>query len=164
AWTRAVHAALGAVAGLAGLTLPAFARHQYVYVGAQDRSHVLLLNLSNVTNRIRTTAVADGATTARRLDAIAPRGAALPDDASLTLLLTCPAGHCIGRATGAHWQDTPALAALIAARVTGVAHVLLSFDRRSAGPPFPYRTHHYPYLKSSTSRDPPLYYAVNATL
>ena len=102
AWTRAVHAALGAVAGLAGLTLPAFVRHQYVYVGAQDRSHVLLLNLSNVTNRIRTTAVADGATTARRLDAIAPRGAALLDVASLA-----PAGSAARvlhlRFTGNAW-------------------------------------------------------------
>jgi len=102
AWTRAVHAALGAAAGLAGMTLPAFVRHQYVYVGPQDRSHVLLLNLSNVTNRIRTTAVADGATTARRLDAIAPRGAALLDVASLA-----PAGSAARvlhlRFTGNAW-------------------------------------------------------------
>jgi hypothetical protein len=78
-WTRALHAALGAVAALAGTTLPIFVRHQYVYVGADDRSHVLLLNLSNVTNRIRTTAVADGVTIARRLDALAPHGAAMLD-------------------------------------------------------------------------------------
>src|SRR5439155_878193 len=135
AWTRAVHAALGAVAGLAGLTLPAFVRHQYVYVGAQDRSHVLLLNLSNVTNRIRTTAVADGATTARRLDAIAPRGAALLD-----------------------------LAALVAARAPGFARVMVTFDARYDSRVFPYRPHHYAYLKLRDSPDPPLYYAVNATL
>jgi hypothetical protein len=78
-WTCALQAGVGVVAGLVGMTLPAFVRHQYVYLGPQDRSHVLLLNLSNVTNRIRTTAVADGATTARRLDAIGPRGAAMLD-------------------------------------------------------------------------------------
>jgi hypothetical protein len=60
-------------------TAPIFVRHQYVYVGPDDRSYVLLLNLSNVTNRIATTAVAEGVRTGRRLDALAPHGAVLLD-------------------------------------------------------------------------------------
>jgi hypothetical protein len=78
-WTRALHAAIGAVATRVDRTAPIFVRHQYVYVGPDDRSYVLLLNLSNVTNRIATTAVAEGVRTGRRLDALAPHGAVLLD-------------------------------------------------------------------------------------
>lgn len=51
--TRALLGALGALLALVGRTIPAFARDQYVYVGGDSRSHLLLMNLSNVRNRVR---------------------------------------------------------------------------------------------------------------
>jgi len=82
-WTAAVLAATTALLALAGRTLPAFARDQYVYVGPDSRSHVLVMNLSNVTNRVRVVlAGADGA--ARRLLVrLPPRGTHLLDVARL---------------------------------------------------------------------------------
>jgi hypothetical protein len=101
-WTRVLHAILGAVAAQLGRTLPIFVRHQYVYVGPDDRSYVLLLNLSDITNRVATTAVADGVTTGRRLDTLAPHGAAMLDVRSLA-----PAGGAARvlhlRVTGNAW-------------------------------------------------------------
>jgi hypothetical protein len=83
-WTRALHAGLGAAIGLAGASLPIFVRHQYVYVGPEGRSHVLLLNLSNVTNRIRVTTSPDGARPHARVLALPSRGATLLDVTSLS--------------------------------------------------------------------------------
>ena len=67
----------------AGSVRPASARDQYVYVGPDSRSHVLVMNLSNVTNRVRVVlASADGA--ARRLLVrLPPRGTHLLDVARL---------------------------------------------------------------------------------
>jgi hypothetical protein len=42
--------------------------------------------------------------------------------------------------------------------------VLVLFDARYDERVFPYRPHHYAYLHRIASADPPLYYAVNATL
>src|SRR5262245_24008365 len=72
-WTRAVLAVAGAVLAPLGLTVPAFARDQYVYHGADSRSHLLLLNLSNVVNRVRVVSARGGAQLVR----IPPRGARL---------------------------------------------------------------------------------------
>lgn len=44
------------------------------------------------------------------------------------------------------------------------ARALVLFDARYDPDAFPYRPHHYAYLHRITSGDPPLYYAVNATL
>ena len=52
-WSRAAMAAIGGALGLFGRTVPAFVRYQYAYVGAESRSDLLLLNLSNVTNHVR---------------------------------------------------------------------------------------------------------------
>jgi len=41
---------------------------------------------------------------------------------------------------------------------------LVLFDARYDARVFPYRPHHYAYLHRTASGDPPLYYAVNATL
>jgi hypothetical protein len=61
--------------GLVGRTIPAFRRHQYVYLGAESRSHLLIMNLSNVTNRVRVVAWAGRRLVGRRLLAIPPMGA-----------------------------------------------------------------------------------------
>jgi len=82
AWTRALLAVAGALLAPAGRTVPAFRRDQYVYHGTDSRSHVLLLNLSNVVNRIRVLATRDGARRAR-LVRVPPMGAAVVDVAAL---------------------------------------------------------------------------------
>ena len=51
--SRAALAAVGGLLAWIGRTVPAFVRYQYAYVGAESRSDLLLLNLSNVTNRVR---------------------------------------------------------------------------------------------------------------
>jgi hypothetical protein len=79
--SRALLGLAGALLGLAGRTVPAFARDQYAYLGAESRAHVLLLNLSNVTNRIRV--AAEGDPGAARLVAIPPMGARLLDVGAL---------------------------------------------------------------------------------
>ena len=55
--SRAVLAVVGRLLAWFGRTVPAFVRHQYAYVGAESRSDLLLLNLSNVTNRVRVVAL-----------------------------------------------------------------------------------------------------------
>jgi hypothetical protein len=83
AWTRAALAVAGAVLARAGRTVPAFARDQYVYHGPAGRSHVLLLNLSNVVNRIRVVVSRDGARAGARLLRLPPMGATLLDVGAL---------------------------------------------------------------------------------
>lgn len=73
--TRALMSVLGALLAWGGRTIPAFHRDQYVYVGAESRSHLLLLNLSNVTNRLRVVATDGPRFVASRLVSIPPMGA-----------------------------------------------------------------------------------------
>jgi hypothetical protein len=80
---RAAHAVLGGALALLGRTLPAFIRDQFVYAGRESRSHLLLMNLADVPNRIRVVASRDGATLASRLIRLAPHGAHLLDVAAL---------------------------------------------------------------------------------
>jgi hypothetical protein len=82
-WTRALMAALGEALARFGRTIPAFARDQYVYLGPDSRSHLLLMNLSNVTNRIRIAAHRDGARLGSRLVALPPMGSRLVDVTTL---------------------------------------------------------------------------------
>jgi len=89
-WTRVVLGAVGAVLGMADRTLPAFTRHQYAYAGPAGRSHVLLMNLSNVTNRLRVSASLDGRPVRARLVVLPPRGSQLLD---VTALAPAPADH-----------------------------------------------------------------------
>lgn len=77
--TRALMTAARGALALLGRTIPAFARDQYVYGGADSRSHLLLMNLSNVTNRIRVTASGEGALPGARLLALPPMGSRLLD-------------------------------------------------------------------------------------
>jgi len=66
---------LGALLARVGRTIPAFRRDQYVYVGAESRSHLLLMNLSNVTNRLRVVATEGRRSVGSRLVSIPPMGA-----------------------------------------------------------------------------------------
>ena len=101
AWTRAVLAAAGALLAPAGRTVPSFARDQYVYHGPASRSHVLILNLSNVVNRIRVVATRDQATVGARLLRLPPMGAALLEAGALApaaAALTVDRLHLTGNA------------------------------------------------------------------
>lgn len=82
-WTRALVAVLGGALALAGRTIPAFTRDQYIYAGPESRTHLLLMNLSNVTNRIRVAANWQGAALGARLLTLPPMGARLVDVATL---------------------------------------------------------------------------------
>ena len=101
--SRVLFRAAGGALALLGLTIPAFTRDQYVYAGADSRTYVLLMNLSNVTNRIRVTA--EDAPTSRLLP-IPPMGARLLDVAGL---IGAPASAATGtrvlrlRLTGNAW-------------------------------------------------------------
>jgi hypothetical protein len=75
--------ARGAMATV-GRTLPAFTRYQYVYERADSRSHLLLMNLSNVTNRIGVVADWGGQRLGRRLVRIPAMGTRLVDVTPLT--------------------------------------------------------------------------------
>jgi hypothetical protein len=82
-WLRAVLAIAGGIMAVLGHTLPVFARDQYVYHGAGGRSHVLLMNLSNVVNRIRVVVTRDGVRRGSRLVPLPPMGTTLLDVATL---------------------------------------------------------------------------------
>ena len=77
--TRLLVDALGHLLALGGRTLPAFTRHQYVYTGPEHRSHVLLMNLSNVTNRIRVSVTRDGRPAGAHLRVLPPMGSEVLD-------------------------------------------------------------------------------------
>ena len=85
--TRLLLAAARGAASLAGRTIPVFTRNQYVFVGSDSRSHVLLMNLSNVTNCIRavlnTAQSAEARAVGSRLLRLPPMGSHLLDVASL---------------------------------------------------------------------------------
>jgi hypothetical protein len=95
---RAALAAAGALLALAGRTLPAFTRNQYVFAGADSRSHVLLMNLSNVTNRIRVTATWGARRLGARFVAIPPMGARLVDIGTLVVGAPCARLRLAGNA------------------------------------------------------------------
>jgi len=80
---RLLMTAACAVASTVGRTLPVFTRNQYVYLGHDSRSHVLLMNLSNVTNWIRASASAGDRRLGSLLLRLPPMGAYLLDVASL---------------------------------------------------------------------------------
>src|SRR5262249_54206956 len=71
---RTLLALVGGALAVVGRTIPAFTRYQYVYQLPECRFHVLLMNLSNVTNRIRASARWAGTRTAARLFTVPPMG------------------------------------------------------------------------------------------
>jgi len=75
--SRAALAVVGGLLAWLGRTVPAFVRYQYAYVGAESRSDLLLLNLSNVTNRIRVVTLPAGSPSV--LVRIPPMGSHLLD-------------------------------------------------------------------------------------
>jgi len=75
--SRAVLAVVGSLLAWLARTVPAFVRYQYAYVGAESRSDLLLLNLSNVTNRIRVVTLPAGSPSV--LVRIPPMGSHLLD-------------------------------------------------------------------------------------
>jgi hypothetical protein len=77
--TRVAAAVVGGVLALLGRTIPVFRRGQFVYAAAEHRSHLLLMNLANVTNRIRVTLDGHGPRWRPRLVSIPPMGAHLLD-------------------------------------------------------------------------------------
>jgi hypothetical protein len=80
---RFVMRTAGAMAFMLGRTVPVFTRNQFVYLGPESRSHVLLMNLSDVTNRIRAVASAGGRPVGSRLIRLPPRGSHLLEVTSL---------------------------------------------------------------------------------
>jgi hypothetical protein len=82
-WVRALVVLVGGALALVGRTIPAFTRYQYVYRRLDHRSHVLLMNLSNVTNRIRVSAHRAGTHPCRRLVTLPPMGTRLVDVGTL---------------------------------------------------------------------------------
>jgi len=74
-WARAVIGALGAALAGFGRTIPAFTRHQFVYLGTDNRSHVLLMHPRRGESRRRRSgrpagvAAAHGRPSPRRVDA-----------------------------------------------------------------------------------------------
>jgi hypothetical protein len=80
---RLLLAMIGGLLGLAGRAVPAFVRHQYAYVGPDSCSHLLVMNLSDVTNRVRVVASRDGRVLGARLLRLPPMGSTLLDIATL---------------------------------------------------------------------------------
>ncbi len=78
-WTRAAAVILGRALAFLGRTIPVFTRGQYVYAGGDSRSHLLLMNLANITNRVRVTLEGKGAAPVSRLVALPPMGSHLLD-------------------------------------------------------------------------------------
>jgi hypothetical protein len=80
---RLVHGVLGPALAMAGRTVPAFERDQYAYAGADSRSHLLFMNLSNITNRVRVVATRESVSAGPQVLAIPPLGARLLDVTAL---------------------------------------------------------------------------------
>lgn len=83
AWTRILLGALGRLLAISGRTVPAFRREQYVFVGVESRSHLLLMNLSNVVNRIRVVASEGGRPLGSRLLTVPAMGSCTLDVSTL---------------------------------------------------------------------------------
>lgn len=76
---RALLAVLGTLLAPLRRTVPAFTLHQYGFVGPDSRSYFLLMNLSNVTNRLRASANGDGRRGRVALLTLPPHGTCLFD-------------------------------------------------------------------------------------
>jgi len=79
AWASLLMGSVGRGLALAGRTIPAFRREQYAFVGAESRSHLLIMNLSNVVNRVRVAASENGRALGSRLLPLPPMGTQMFD-------------------------------------------------------------------------------------
>ena len=84
--------------------------------------------------------------------------------ASLDVAIYDPDGTALVAAPIDPQQETFDLGALARASLAGHPRVMVTLDARYDESIFPYRPHHYGYLHRRGSPNPPLYYAVNATL
>jgi len=84
--------------------------------------------------------------------------------ASLDVALFDPGGKLLTSVSVDPQQEILDLASLVAEHARGHRRVMAAFDARYDERIFPYRPHHYAYFHRHGSADPPLYYAVNATL
>jgi len=80
---RLLLAVVGGLLALVGRAIPALVRHQYAYVGPDSRSHLLIMNLSNATNRVHVVASRDGRALGARLMRLPPMGSTLLDIGTL---------------------------------------------------------------------------------
>jgi hypothetical protein len=81
---RLALAVIGGLLAPFGRALPAFVRNQYAYIGRDHQSHLLLMNLSNIPNRLRVAASGDGRLIGARVIALPPMGSYLLDLRSLS--------------------------------------------------------------------------------
>lgn len=100
---RLAAAMLGGLLALIGRTIPVFARDQYAYAWPDSCSHLLLMNLSDMTNRIRVTGSADGGSLRSRLLRLPPMGSHLLDVSTLVPRRPPSAGPCRLRLEGNAW-------------------------------------------------------------
>jgi hypothetical protein len=92
---------IGGLLGLAGRAIPAFVRHQYAYVGPDSRSHLLVMNLSNVTNRVRVVASRHRRILGARLLRLPPMGSTLLDIGTFG---SAPGGSAPGGSATEVWR------------------------------------------------------------
>lgn len=100
---RLALAAIGRLLALFGRALPAFVRDQYAYIGRDHQSHLLLMNLSNIPNRVRVAASGDGRLFGVRLIALPPMGSQLLDVRNLSPEATGSTGVWRLRLEGNAW-------------------------------------------------------------
>lgn len=100
---RLLLAVVGALLASIGRTLPAFVRDQYLYLGEGCRSHLLVMNLSNVVNRVRVRVTREGGAVAARLMTLPPMGSHLLDVSSLGLAARDATAVLRGRLEGNAW-------------------------------------------------------------
>ncbi len=76
----------GALAAAAGRTLPLFVKDQYLYLGAGVRSHLLVMNLSNIANRVRVVVTGERGVRVERVMKLRPMGSHLLDVSRLGIV------------------------------------------------------------------------------
>lgn len=102
---RVLLAVAGALLAPAGRTLPVFVKDQYLYLGANCRSHLLVMNLSNVTNRVRVRATGENGRVAARLLTLPPMGSHFLDVSSLGIAAADATAVVRARLEGNAWLN-----------------------------------------------------------
>jgi hypothetical protein len=100
---RLLLAAAGALLASIGRTVPVFVKDQYLYLGEGCRSHLLVMNLSNIVNRVRVRVTREGGGVVARLMTLPPMGTHLLDVSSLGLAAANATSVLRGRLEGNAW-------------------------------------------------------------